>query len=95
MGGNPHIYNEMVAPGLSLNELFDAANECAHGNLPFDTDLDCGCWNLSRKKPRVVELKPLEPTTCECGCGEAVRPGRRFRPGHNARGHMREARRAA
>lgn len=23
--------------------------------------------------------------SCECGCGEAVNPGRRFRPGHNLR----------
>ena len=47
--GNPHVYDEFVFPGLSINECFDAANECRHGNLPFDPDLDCRCWNVRRK----------------------------------------------
>jgi hypothetical protein len=32
--------------------------------------------------------KPVERAVCTCRCGEAVRPGSRFRPGHDMR--MRE-----
>ena len=32
-----------------------------------------------------VPLMTSEEATCECGCGEAVRPGRRFVHGHNKR----------
>lgn len=28
---------------------------------------------------------PTQPATCACGCGEPVRPGRRFVRGHNVR----------
>lgn len=27
----------------------------------------------------------IPPTTCACGCGKCVTPGRRFQPGHNRR----------
>jgi hypothetical protein len=72
------VYDEFPwGPGLSLNEALDASNECRHGNLPFDPDLDCSCWNLRRRRedsPAPVELGPrrIPPNPsglCMCGCG--------------------------
>jgi hypothetical protein len=50
---NDFTYDEFpFGPDLPLHELFDASNECVHGNLPFDPRLDCSCWNIRRVPSR-------------------------------------------
>jgi len=37
----------------------------------------------------MAKRKPAVGLFCRCGCGEKVTPGRRYRPGHDARFHGR------
>ena len=82
-GRNPNTLREFIGPGLSVLRLRDPADtpECEHGRLPLDRPIPgCECWKGFLKVKPVVEL-----ATCACGCGEPVRPGRRFVISHNLR----------
>ena len=43
------------------------------------------CVNSQGHDPRSMALSKKQSNSCECGCGELVSPGRRFRHGHWAR----------
>jgi hypothetical protein len=70
--------------------------ECKHGRMPFDPSPACGCFPVeaAEVKPAAVVELPRRPA-CACGCGERPSTGRRWVQGHNARGHVRQQRRAA
>jgi hypothetical protein len=56
-------YRAWIAEGgtkvdMDPHEAMDAANECAHGWLPFDRKRDCFCWG----EPRVKRTPDLMTT---------------------------------
>ena len=60
--------------------------ECCGATFERHPKYDRAQWKRARFcSLRCAKTKPDRWVLCECGCGERVRPGRRFRRGH-ARG---------
>ncbi len=72
---------EIGLPAMTaVPELVGIAKRLLAAQLPSDDDMA-----LLRRLAEPIDERPIEDGTCECGCGEAVTPGKRFIRGHQLR----------